>query len=101
MEKLKAKWGIQSNSQLIIILLVFAITGSTSVIITTPLFHFFGIDKENINFFIYYILKIVILFPVYICLLVGFGFIAGQYKFFYEFAKKMLSGIGLGMFFKK
>ncbi len=101
MEKLKTKWGIQSNTQLIIIIVVFAITGSTSVYVTTPLFRLLGIDKNSINIFIFYLLKIIILFPVYISLLVGFGFIAGQHKFFSEFAKKMLIGIGLGFFFRK
>lgn len=101
MEKLKQRWNIQSNSQLVIIFIVFAITGSSSAWVSKPILTFLNISKENTNLFLYYFLKIVIIFPVYQFLLVFFGFISGQFTFFWNFEKKMLSRLGLSFLFKK
>ena len=100
MEKLKARWGIESNFQIIVIFIVFAITGSSSVLVSKPILNFIGISKDSLNTTVYYILKIIIVFPVYQILLVFFGFLAGQFTFFWNFEKKMLSRLGLGFLFK-
>ncbi|HKX86801.1 MAG TPA: DUF6787 family protein [Flavobacterium sp.] len=100
MNKLKQRWGITSNWQLTIIFVVFAITGSSSVMVSKPILDFFGITRDSMPYFIYIILKIVIVLPVYQVLLVGFGFLFGQFKFFWEFEKKMLKAMGLGFLFK-
>ena len=42
-ERLKAKWNINSNVQLIIIFIVFAITGSLSLQITKPILIYIGV----------------------------------------------------------
>lgn len=100
MEKLKAKWEISSNLQLVIIFIVFGVTGSSSVVVSTPILKFFDITKENLNDFVYYFLKIILVFPVYQILLLFFGFIFGQFPFFWKFEKRMLSNFGLGFLFK-
>ncbi|MFC4818429.1 MULTISPECIES: DUF6787 family protein [unclassified Flavobacterium] len=100
MNKLKQRWGITSNWQLTVIFVVFAITGSSSVMVSKPILDFFGIAKDSMPYILYIILKIVIVLPVYQVLLVGFGFIFGQFKFFWEFEKKMLKAMGLGFLFK-
>jgi hypothetical protein len=96
MKKLKERWGITSNFQLTIIFIVFAITGSSSVMVSKPILDFLGIAKDSMPYFLYLILKIVIVLPVYQVLLVGFGFIFGQFAFFWNFEKKMLRSMGLG-----
>lgn len=100
MEKLKLRWGIKSNFQLAVIFIVFAITGSSSMLITSPILNFLNISKINTNIIMYYILKIIIVFPSYQILLVFFGFIAGQFHFFWTFEKKMLARLGFGFLFK-
>ena len=100
MEKLKARWGIESNFQIIVIFIVFAITGSSSLYVSKPILNFVGITKDTLPIVLYYILKILIVFPVYQILLVFFGFISGQFTFFWNFEKKMLSRLGLGFLFK-
>ena len=96
MEKLKQRWNIKSNKQLLIIFVVFAITGSTAALISKPILTVFGIIKDEISNWIYFPLYIILIFPVYQVLLVSFGFIFGQHKFFWEFEKKMLRGLKLG-----
>ena len=50
MKKLKEKWGITSNFQLVIIFIVFGITGSASAIISGPTIEYLFGDL-NINGF--------------------------------------------------
>ena len=45
MQKLKDKWGIKSNIQLILIFAVFAINGSFASWVASPVTSFFGIEK--------------------------------------------------------
>ena len=100
MKRLKEKWGITSNFQLFIICIVFAITGSFSVLITEPVLLFIFGDLDGLNPLLSWLLRILILFPIYQALLLFFGFIFFQYKFFYQFEKKILKKIGLKFLFR-
>ncbi len=46
-EKLKKRWNIQSNFQVVIILVVFAITGSTTVYVKKLIFDLIGVDMDT------------------------------------------------------
>jgi hypothetical protein len=85
MKRLKKKWGITSNFQLFIIFIVFGITGSFSVLITEPVILFIFGDLDGLNPLLSWLLRMLILFPIYQALLLFFGFIFFQYKFFYQF----------------
>jgi len=106
LNRLKNKWGIQSNSQLILIFIVFGITGSLSVRLAKPVLEFLNI---NDNFFkelflgnlLYWILRVVIVFPLYQILLLVIGTIFLQFRFFWNFEKKILRRIGFKRFFKE
>ena len=99
MKKLRARWGISSNFHLIIILIVFALTGSFSAKLAEPVTDFLGMNLENTASWIYWPVRILLIFPIYQVLLLFFGFIFGQFKFFWNFEKKMLSRMGFGFFF--
>ena len=96
MSNFKQRWNIDSNWQVFVILVVFAITGSTSAVLSKPILEFIGITKDTVSGWIYYPLYIILIFPVYQVLLVSFGFIFGQFKFFWAFEKKMLRSVKLG-----
>tara|TARA_R100001369_G_scaffold20091_1_gene36756 strand:- start:255470 stop:255778 length:309 start_codon:yes stop_codon:yes gene_type:complete len=98
MNKLKERWGIDSNFQLIIIFVVFAITGSSAAKLAAPVCEFFGIYKETSPWYIYWIVRISLIFPLYQLLLVSFGWLFGQFNFFWSFEKKMLTRLGLSRF---
>jgi len=100
MKKLKQRWNIESNFQLFIIFIVFALNGSLSVAIAKPLTKFIGISSETTNPFIFWTIRIFLMFVIYQVLLVVIGTLFGQYKFFWNMEKKMLSRIGLGKFLK-
>ena len=96
MGNFKQRWNITSNWQIFVIILVFAITGSSAAMLSKPILHGLGISKETHHIALYLLLYILIIFPVYQILLVGIGFIFGQFTFFWEFEKKMLRSLRLG-----
>lgn len=103
-DRLKERWGIQSNWQIVVIFWVFAITGSASVYVAKPFLSMIGLSREAFpdawwGGTAYWTLRILLIFPFYQILLVVFGWLFGQFTFFWNFEKKMLSRLGLGRFF--
>lgn len=99
MKKLKEKWRLTSNFQLVIIFIVFAVTGSTSAYITRPILALLGITKESLHWLIYWPLSLILILPVYKVLLIIIGTIFGQHTFFWNFVKKMLIRMKLGFLY--
>ncbi|WP_189603705.1 DUF6787 family protein [Salinimicrobium marinum] len=106
MEKLKERWGISSTWQIILIITVFGLTGSSSVYVAKPLLEMLGLARMNFSpdfwwgGFSYYVLRILLIFPIYQVLLVCYGWIFGQFKFFWSFEKNMLGRIGFSRLIK-
>tara|TARA_Y100001933_G_scaffold257623_1_gene304328 strand:- start:209 stop:517 length:309 start_codon:yes stop_codon:yes gene_type:complete len=101
MERLKKKWGIKSNFQILVILVVFAINGSFAAWVAKPITNFIGIDQQNLSPLIFWPVRILLIFPIYQVTLPIVGFAFGQFKFFWEFEKKFLKRIGFGFLFNK
>jgi len=100
MKKLKERWGITSNFQIVIIFIVFGITGSVSAFISGPLTDvIIGLDSD-LHWSLKLVVRILVLTPIYQVLLLFFGYIFFQYKFFYNFVKKFLSLLGCGFLFR-
>lgn len=100
MGKLKERWGITSNFQMVIIFVVFAINGSLSAKISGFLMGLIGLGKENLHTFFYYVILLLLVLPIYPFMLMGFGYLFGQSRFFFPFGKRMLGSMGLGFIFK-
>lgn len=95
---LEKRWILDYKWEMIRVFLVFAVTGSSSLFIGRPIIQLLGITKENLNPILYWILFIIIGLIFYQILLVTFGWLFGQFKFFWEFEKKMLRRFGLKRF---
>lgn len=89
MQKFKSKWNIESDWQLLIILLVFSVTGTAAMVVRKLVFGWIGITPET-TLWIKIPLYILILFPAYQVLLIVIGSLFGQFRFFYAFQKKSL-----------
>lgn len=100
MEKLKERWGIESNWAILAILIVFAINGSFAAWVAKPVTNFLGLSQETVTPWLYWPLRILLIFPIYQLTLPLVGWLFGQFKFFWNFEKKFLSRIGLGFLFK-
>ena len=90
-EGFKERWEITSNFQIILILIVFSINGSLAAWVARPLTEFLGISRELTSAWVYWPIRILIVFPIYQITLPIVGFIFGQFKFFWAFEKKMFS----------
>ena len=101
MNKLKIRWGITSNFQLLIIFIVFAINGSLSAKISSFALEEFGMTKGNTNIILYYIILLLLVLPLYPFMLMFFGWLFGQSKFFTPFAKKMIRSMKMGFLLPK
>lgn len=86
--KLKTRWGLDSIWQVIIVLVVFACTGFTVLFIKEPLLDWIRGDAEQQWWMS--VLYFVLILPVYNVLLLGFGFLFGQFNFFWKYEKKTL-----------
>lgn len=85
-DRLQQKWNLASPRQVVIILIVFACTGTTVLLIKRPLFTYWFPDGEKPLWAtaLYYLF----ILPVYNVFLLGYGFVFGQFNFFWEFEKR-------------
>ena len=96
-ERLKKRWDIESDWQVAIILLVFSLTGFTFLFISPYIDDFLGLSDEE-PFWLKALVFIIVTLPVYNVLLLIWGTIFGQFKFFKNFIIKFFSRL---LFFKK
>lgn len=96
MKKLKERWNVTSNWQLTKIFIVFAITGYSSLLLAIPFLNLIGIPETFEPHWLYRVLRILLIFPIYQVLLVFVGFVFREFDFFWQFEKKMLDRLKLG-----
>ena len=88
-EKLITLFKVESLKQLVIVFLVFSITGSLSVVLGEPIINFFFEDGFENNLY-FWIVRIIIIFPLYQILLIIVGTIFGEFRYFWKIEKKIL-----------
>jgi hypothetical protein len=86
--QLKLKWGIESNLQIIAILVVFTLAGPTVVFIKNWYFNILGFDNAT-SMATKTIAYLLFIFPAYQVLLLLYGFLLGQFRFFWEKEKAL------------
>ena len=80
---------VKDFNQLIIIFIVFGITGSLSVVLGKyVLINVFGESFLNNDY--YWLLRLILIFPIYQVLLIIVGALFGQFRYFWEIEKKIL-----------
>ena len=95
MQKLMILFKAESRWQLVVIFGVFAVTGSAAIIVAGPVLNFFMINTESLSPWIFWPLRVLIIFPIYQLLLIIIGTLAGQFSYFWEFEKKFLRRFGI------
>lgn len=89
-EKLRKRWKIKTNFQVVIIFIVFAITGSATLVVKKQIFMWLGITSDT-DLWLKIPLYILIVFPVYQVMFLIVGTVFGQFRFAWEFEKKIFS----------
>ncbi len=94
LDKLKQRWKIKSNLQLLVILFVFSVSGSITIFIKTFIFKWIDYSPEWPLYFkvMMYLVTIV---PVYQLTLLSVGTLLGQFEFFWRFEKKAMRRFGI------
>jgi hypothetical protein len=95
--KLQTRWGVRSIWQVLVILLVFALTGFSILYLKKFVWEFLGITPET-TWYYRWSITIFIILPLYQVVLLFYGTLLGQFRFFWEFEKRMF---GRMMFWKK
>jgi len=83
-QKLKKRWGIENDWQVAVILLVFTLTGFSFLFINPLIDRLLGLTEED-PFWIKAVIFVIITLPVYNLLLIIWGTLLGQHKFFKNF----------------
>lgn len=90
LEKLKQRWHLESNFQIVVVFIVFAITGFSVLYAKKLIYSFIGVDPEW-AWYIRFPIWVITIFPTYYLLLVSYGILFGQKEFFLWFTKKSFS----------
>lgn len=89
-ERLKEKWKVTAT-QLFLILCVFAVTGTTTAYLTRQITTWLGLDPSSPW---YWILKMAALIIGYQLLILIISLPFGQFRFFWNYEKKILRWFG-------
>lgn len=93
MEKIRSFFKVESNYQLFIINLVFAITGTSSLFVADYILDMLLVTQENYDNAFYWITRIILILPIYQILLIIFGMLFGEFSYFWRMEKKTLNKI--------
>ena len=80
----------KSLNHLILIFIIFGISGSLTLILSEPIINFIKINKVVENTFFLLLLQIIIIFPLYQLVLISIATLFGEFNYFLSFEKSML-----------
>jgi hypothetical protein len=87
-ENLQYRWKVKNVWQVIVILIVFACTGFTVLFIKKPILQWLA--GENGRSTLATVLYYIFILPLYNVILLGYGFLFGQFQFFWAFEKRFM-----------
>ncbi len=87
------RFNAKSKLHLFIIFLVFGLSGSLSLWISSPIMS--ALDLKNIfnNYILYIFFRILIIIPIYQLILIVIATFFGEFEYFWKFEKKILKRI--------
>ena len=89
-EKLVNKFKANSVRHLFVIFIIFALSGSVSLFISSPILIALGLD-ELITFYpLYIFVRIILIIPIYQFILIIIASLFGEFDYFWKFEKKFL-----------
>ncbi len=91
MEKLKNRWGLKTNKDIIAVFCAFAVNGTLSSYLGNSIMNILNLSLNNTSKWIYYPLKFILITIMWHITLPIIGWLFGQYNFFINFLKKLLN----------
>ena len=87
------KFNAKSKTHLFIIFLVFGLSGSFSLLISSPIMSILDIKNTLNNYTLYLFFRVLIIIPIYQLILIIIATIFGEFEYFWKFEKKILKRI--------
>ena len=95
LKKIIDKFQARSFKHLIIIFLVFALSGSASLLMSSSILIAINL-RELINFYpLYLLVRIIFLIPIYQLVLIIIATLFGEFRYFWNFEKKFFKRLRL------
>ena len=95
LQKIIDKFHAKSFKHLIIIFLVFALSGSASLLMSSSILNAINL-KELINLYpLYLLVRIIFLIPIYQLVLIIIATLFGEFRYFWNFEKKFFKRLRL------
>ena len=89
-EKLVNKFKANSIQHLFIIFIIFALSGSGSLFISSPILIALGLEKLITFYPLYIFVRIILIIPIYQLILIIIASLFGEFDYFWKFEKKFL-----------
>ena len=89
-EKLVKKFKAHSIKHLFTIFIVFALSGSVSLFISSPILIALGLEKSITFYPLYIFVRIILIIPIYQFILIIIASLFGEFDYFWKFEKKFL-----------
>ena len=86
---------VDSTLQLIVVFMVFSVTGLGAIYIARPCMELVGLERGNMHGLIFWPIRILFMTIAYQIMLVIFGTLAGQRLYFWQVEKRMLKRFGI------
>ena len=88
MEKIRIFFKVQTNYQLFMVNLVFALTGTSSLVCADYILKILYVNPDTFGITSYWTIRIILILPIYQVLLIFVGAIFGEFSYFWEMEKK-------------
>ena len=95
LNKLVKKFNAKSNRHLLIIFIIFALSGSGSLFLSSPILSAINLESLITYYPIYVLIRIIIIIPIYQIMLIIIATIFGEFNYFWKFEKKFLQRLKL------
>ena len=87
------KFNAKSKLHLLVIFLVFGLSGTLSLWISSPILLALHLENVLNNYPLYIFFRVLIIIPIYQLILIVIASIFGEFQYFWQFEKKFLKRI--------
>lgn len=84
-------FGANSKLHLLKIFIIFGLAGSLSVILSEPLLQLVSIENFISNKFFYWVIRLILIFPLYQFVLILIALVLGELNYFKKFFNKFIN----------
>ena len=89
------KFNAKSKTHLFVIFLVFGLSGSFSLLISSPILSALDLKDVLNNYPSYILFRVLIIIPIYQLILILIAILFGEFDYFWKFEKKFLRRLKL------